>query len=180
MVAPPALAQPPLRPGNATRRVRPSPTFGSRGHFGVRILRTVNLQLPPGGILLGLGTDVIEISRVAGVYKRQGERFLHRVFTAEEQAYCLGMKHPVKHLAARFAAKEAISKAFSTGIGAELGWTSMSIYHGPRHEPHVRLDEKGLALLAHVGGTRVLLSIAHSDTVAIAFAAIVRCDDSEP
>ena len=67
-----------------------------------------------------------------------------------------------------------------TGIGAELGWTSMSIYHGPRHEPHVRLDEKGLALLHHIGGTRVLLSVAHSDTVAIAFAAIVRCDDSDP
>ncbi len=140
----------------------------------------MNWQLPPGGILIGLGTDVIEISRVAGVYERQGERFLQRVFTAEEQAYCLGMKYPAKHLAARFAAKEAVSKAFSTGIGAELGWTSMSVYHGERHEPLVRLDEKGLALLHHVGGSRILLSLAHCDTVATAFAAIIRCDDPEP
>jgi holo-[acyl-carrier protein] synthase len=140
----------------------------------------VNWQLPPGGILIGLGTDVIEIERVQGVRQRQGERFLHRVFTEEERTYCLGMKYPDKHLAARFAAKEAISKAFSTGIGAELGWTSMSVYHGARHEPLVRLDEKGLALLHHVGGTRILLSIAHSDTVATAFAAIIRCEEPEP
>jgi holo-[acyl-carrier protein] synthase len=140
----------------------------------------VNLQLPPGGSLIGLGTDVIEISRVAGVYERQGERFLQRTFTEEERTYCLGMKSPARHLAARFAAKEAIAKAFSTGIGAELGWTSMSVYHGERNEPLVRLDEKALALLHHVGGTRVLLSLSHSDTVAIAFAAIIRCDDPEP
>ena len=134
----------------------------------------VNFLLPPGGMLLGLGTDVIEIARVKGVYERQGERFLLRVFTAEERAYCLGMKYPEKHLAARFAAKEAISKAFSTGIGAELGWTSMSVYHGPRNQPLVRLDNKGSALLQQVGGTAVLLSIAHCDTVAVAVAAIVK------
>lgn len=159
---------------------RAHPTFDSRHRLAFRILRAVNLQLPPGGILIGLGTDVIEISRVAGVYERQGGRFLERVFTAEERAYCLGMKHPAKHLAARFAAKEAIAKAFSTGIGAEFGWTSASVYHGARHEPLVRLDEQGLALLHQVGGSHVLLSIAHSDTVAIAFAAIVRRDDPEP
>ena len=140
----------------------------------------MNWQLPPGGILIGLGTDVIEIARVAGVYERQGERFLHRVFTEEERAYCLGMKHPARHLAARFAAKEAVAKAFSTGIGAEFGWTSASVYHGARSEPLVRLDEQGRALLRHVGGSHVLLSLAHSDTVAIAFAAVVRCDEPEP
>ncbi len=156
------------------------PKFFWRRLFRLRILRAVNLQLPPGGILIGLGTDVIEISRVAGVYERQGERFLHRVFTEEERAYCLAMKYPAKHLAARFAAKEAVAKAFTTGIGAELGWTSISVHHGARHEPLVRLDEKGLALLHHAGGTHILLSLAHSDTVAIAFAAIVRCDDPEP
>jgi holo-[acyl-carrier protein] synthase len=140
----------------------------------------VNVLLPPGGILIGIGTDVIEVARVAGVYERQGERFLHRVFTEEERAYCLGMKDPSKHLAARFAAKEAIAKAFSTGIGAELGWTSMSIHHGPRGEPLVRLDEQGRALLHQVGGTRILISLAHCDTIATAFAAIISCDDPEP
>ncbi|HKB89008.1 MAG TPA: holo-ACP synthase, partial [Opitutaceae bacterium] len=87
----------------------------------------MNIQLPPGGILIGLGCDIIEVERIRGVLERQGERFLKRVFTDEEKAYCLSLKHPHKHLAARFAAKEAVSKAFSTGIGAELSWTSVSV-----------------------------------------------------
>lgn len=139
----------------------------------------MNLTLPPGGILLGLGCDVIEVERVRGVCERQGERFLHRVFTDEERAYCEGMKYPYKHFAARFAAKEAVSKCFTTGIGAELGWRSVSIYHGSRHEPLVRLDEKGAALLATVGGTHVLVSLSHSDTAAMAVAAVVRAPAHE-
>jgi len=134
----------------------------------------MNIQLPPGGVLLGLGCDVIEVERVKGVLERQGERFLKRVFTEEERAYCLSMKYPWKHFAARFAAKEAVSKAFTTGIGAEFGWQSASVYHGARHEALVRLDEKGEALLKQVGGTSVQISIAHSDTVAMAVAAILR------
>lgn len=132
------------------------------------------ITLPVGGVLLGLGCDVIEVDRVRGVLERQGERFLHRVFTDEERAYCERMAHPHKHYAARFAAKEAISKAFSTGIGAELGWRSMSIYHGERHQPLVRLDEKGAALLRQLGGTEVIVSLSHTETVAMAIAALVR------
>jgi holo-[acyl-carrier protein] synthase len=134
----------------------------------------MNIDLPPGGILLGLGCDIIEIDRVRGVFERQGERFLARVFTDEERAYCLAMKHPHKHLAARFAAKEAVSKAFTTGIGAELGWKSVSVYHGLRHAPHVRLDEQGAALLARVGATSIMLTLSHTDTMAMAVAALVR------
>jgi holo-[acyl-carrier protein] synthase len=134
----------------------------------------MNLQLPPGGILIGLGADIVDVDRIRGVAERQGERFLNRVFTDEEKAYCLGMKHPHKHLAARFAAKEAVSKAFSTGIGAELGWKSISVYHGERHDPRVRLDEKGQALLKHVGATHVHLTLSHTDSAALAVAALVR------
>ena len=134
----------------------------------------MNLQLPPGGILLGLGCDVIEVERIRGVLERQGERFLQRVFTDEERDYCFGHKYPHRHLAARFSAKEAVSKAFTTGIGAELGWRSVSVYHGSRREPLVRLDEQGRALLAQVGATDVLVSLSHTDTVAMAVAALVR------
>lgn len=134
----------------------------------------MNIELPPGGILIGLGSDLVDVARVAGVKERQGERFLSRVFTAEERAYCDGMKYPDKHYAARFAAKEAVSKAFTTGIGAELGWKSISVYHGSRHEPLVRLDEKGEALLKQIGGTHVLLTLSHTDTAAMAVAAVVK------
>ncbi len=134
----------------------------------------MSLDLPPGGILVGLGADVIEVERIRGVLERQGERFLARVFTDEEREYCSKMSHPHKHLAARFAAKEAVSKCFTTGIGAELGWRSVSVYHGPRHQPLVRLDEKGRALLAEAGATHVMLSLSHTETVAMAVAALVK------
>lgn len=132
------------------------------------------IQLPPGGYLIGLGADLIEVERVRGVMERQGERFLDRVYTDEERVYCLGMKVPFPHLAARFAAKEAVSKAFTTGIGAELGWKSISVYHGSRHEPLIRLDAKGEALLKQVGATHVLITLSHTQTSAMAVAALVR------
>ena len=134
----------------------------------------MNLTLPQGGVLVGLGCDLIDVQRIRDVLDRHGDRFLDRVFTAEERAYCMSMAHPHKHLAARWAAKEAISKTFTTGIGAELGWKSMSVYHGERSEPLVRLDEKGAALLAQVGATHVMISLSHTETAAMAVAALVR------
>jgi holo-[acyl-carrier protein] synthase len=133
----------------------------------------MNLSLPPGGHVIGVGADLIEVERIRGVIERQGERFLDRVFTDEERAYCGGMKHPHKHYAARFAAKEAVSKCFSTGIGAEFGWRSVSVYHGERHQPLVRLDAQGEALLRQVGATHVHLTLSHTDTTALAVAVLV-------
>ena len=104
----------------------------------------MNIVLPPGGILIGLGCDIIETDRIRSVLRRHGDRFLKRVFTEEEQAYCNSLKFPHKHYAARWAAKEAVSKCFTTGIGEHLEWTSVSVYHGSRHEPLVRLDAKAL------------------------------------
>ena len=134
----------------------------------------MSLELPPGGVLISLGTDVIEVERIRRILERQGDRFLARVFTEEEREYCAKMAYPHKHLAARFAAKEAVSKRFTTGIGAELGWRSVSVYHGPRHQPFVRLDEKGRALLKDAGATDVILTLSHTDLVAVAVAALVR------
>lgn len=134
----------------------------------------MNLSLPPGGILIGIGADIIEVGRIRSVVERHGERFLDRILTDEEKAYCSGMGMPHKHIAARFAAKEAVSKCFTTGIGAELGWKSVSVYHGSRHEPLVRLDEKGQALLRRVGATHVQLTLSHTETHALAVAALVR------
>lgn len=134
----------------------------------------LDIKLPPGGVLIGIGADIIEISRIKSVLLRHGGRFAERILTEEEQAYCSSMAHPEKHIAARFAAKEAVSKCFTTGIGAELGWKSVSVYHGPRHQPLVRLDEKGETLLAHVGATQILLTLSHTENYAMAVAALVR------
>ena len=134
----------------------------------------MSISLPPGGILIGLGCDIIETDRIRSVLRKHGDRFLKRVFTEEEQAYCNSLKYPHKHYAARWAAKEAVSKCFTTGIGEHLGWTSVSVYHGTRHEPLARLDAKAQALLASVGATHVMLTLSHIDTHAMAVAALVR------
>lgn len=134
----------------------------------------MNITLPPGGVLIGLGCDLIETERIRKVLEKHGERFLKRVFTDEERAYCDSLGHPHKHYAARWAAKEAVSKCFTTGIGPHLDWTSISVYHGSRKEPLVRLDAKGQALLEQVGATHVWLSISHIDSHAMAVAALVK------
>jgi holo-[acyl-carrier protein] synthase len=134
----------------------------------------MSISLPPGGILIGLGCDLIETERIRGVLRKHGDRFLKRVFTEEEQAYCNSLKFPHKHYAARWAAKEAVSKCFTTGIGEHLEWTSISVYHGTRHEPLVRLDAKAQALLESVGATHVMLSLSHIDSHAMAVAALVK------
>ena len=132
------------------------------------------ITLPPGGTLIGLGCDLIETERIKKVLEKHGDRFLKRIFTDEEQAYCNSLKYPHKHYAARWAAKEAVSKCFTTGIGEHLDWTSISVYHGSRKEPLVRLDAKGTALLAQVGASNVWLSLSHIDTHAMAVAALVK------
>ncbi|MDQ5977248.1 MAG: holo-[acyl-carrier protein] synthase [Verrucomicrobiota bacterium] len=134
----------------------------------------MSLSLPPGGILIGLGCDLIETERIKGVLEKHGERFLKRVFTDEERAYCDSLKYPHKHYAARWAAKEAVSKCFTTGIGGHLEWTSVSVYHGSRHEPLARLDAKAQALLAQVGATHVMLTLSHTESHAMAVAALVK------
>jgi len=126
----------------------------------------------PTGNVLGLGCDLCEVARVRGVWERQGERFLDYTFTPGERAYCLGMRDPAPFLAARFAAKEAVAKAFGTGIGAELGWKSIEVVHGERGEPLVRFDAQGQALLAARGAAGVMLTLSHTDTMAMAVAVL--------
>lgn len=130
-------------------------------------------SFPAGATLLNVGVDVIEVERVQKVYERQKDRFLKRVFTQEEQDYCFSKSNPYPHLAARFAAKEAVSKTFSTGIGKLFSWTSCSIYHGPRMQPLVRLDEQGDALLNALGATGVRITLSHTKTTAVAVAVLV-------
>lgn len=131
------------------------------------------IRLPCNGPVLGIGVDLVSVSRIRGLLERQGERFLTRVFTPEERAYCAKFRDPSERYAARFAAKEAVAKAFSTGIGERLGWTSISVVSGKRGQPEIVLDESGRALLAEVGGTQVAISLSHSEDSAIAFAVVV-------
>ena len=95
--------------------------------------------------ILGVGMDIVETKRIAESIERFGDRFLQRVFLEGEVAYAKSMKFPHLHLAARFAAKEAISKAFGTGIGHEMGWRDLEIVRETGGAPKVRLHGRAEA-----------------------------------
>ena len=121
-------------------------------------------------MILGTGIDLIEVARVTASLERFGDRFLERILLPPEIAYCRGYAQPGPHVAARFAAKEAVSKAFGTGLGADLGWHDMEVCRRDSGEPYVRLHGKGLELLARRGGSRLHVSLSHTQVYATAMA----------
>ena len=127
-----------------------------------------------GGNVLGVGVDLTEVARIRSAHEKHGASFLDKIFTPAEQRLCLAKADPYPSLAARFAAKEAASKAFGTGIGAEFSLTSIGVLNGPEGEPVVELDNKAQALLTARGATRLLVSLTLTDTLAQAFVVLVR------
>jgi holo-[acyl-carrier protein] synthase len=123
-------------------------------------------------MILGVGIDIIEVGRIRGSFERFGERFVNRILHPAETAYCLSHRDPAPFLAARFAAKEAISKAFGTGIGAELGWQDMEVVRLPSGQPTVQLHGDGASLLTKRGGRIVHLSLSHTQEHATAVAVL--------
>ena len=113
-------------------------------------------------MILGIGIDTVEIGRIRDSHQRLGDRFIERILLPAEIDYCLKHKDPAPSLAARFAAKEAISKAFGTGICAKLGWHDMEVAKHDSGEPYVVMHGKGLDLLRERGGDLVHLSISHT------------------
>jgi holo-[acyl-carrier protein] synthase len=118
--------------------------------------------------VLGIGVDLVECARVQHSLDRFGDRFLHRIFTEGEIAYSQSMKFPARHLAARFAAKEAISKAFGTGIGKSMGWKDIDVHKKPSGEPFVVLEGGAKQLGADRGVTKVWITLSHTDNHAMA------------
>lgn len=115
--------------------------------------------------MLSVGVDIIEISRVKRAIERWGERFLQHVYTPAEVAYCRGR---MPELAARFAGKEAISKALGTGLFG-ISWTEMEILADRRGKPHVTLYGRALKRAQELGLTEWAISLTHSDDNAVAF-----------
>ena len=123
-------------------------------------------------MILGVGIDLIEVARIKASYERFGERFLQRILRPAEIAYCLTHKNPAPFLAARFAAKEAISKAFGTGIGAQLGWQDMEVGRHESGQPYVILHDGGQQLMQQRRGRVVHLSLSHTENHATAVAVL--------
>lgn len=120
---------------------------------------------------VGIGTDLIEVARIAKAVERHGDAFLNKILTHSEQVYCQGYRNPLPRIAARFAAKEAISKALGVGISKDLGWHDMEIGHNAQGMPTATLSDTAANFF---GSPTIHLSISHTETHALAFVILTR------
>jgi holo-[acyl-carrier protein] synthase len=117
--------------------------------------------------IIGLGFDATDIPRIRDAFERYGDRFLQRVFTDAEIAYCTRQRDPAPSLAGRFAAKEAAMKALGTGYSRGVFWKDIEVirHGGP---PQLRLTGGALRRFEAMNARRSLLTITHADTLAMA------------
>ena len=124
-------------------------------------------------MVLGLGTDLMETRRVEESIDRFGDRFLERIFTPEEIAYCLRKKkNAAESFAARFAAKEAGAKALGTGISHGVSWKEFEVRREASGRPTLHLSGRAAELAEAMGVKRVQLSLTHSRELALAVVVI--------
>ena len=119
-------------------------------------------------MVIGLGTDLIEIERIERSVARFGERFLERVFTPGEIVYCHAKKGSAESFAARFAAKEAGAKALGTGISRGVGWKDFEVRRLPGQRPELHLTGRALEIAEALGIRRLSLSLTHSRAMSMA------------
>jgi len=120
-------------------------------------------------MIVGTGVDISEVDRIAAAVKRFGNRFLKRVFTAEEIRYCLGKPNTPERLAARFAAKEAGMKAIGTGLHYGVTWQDVEVLRLPGQRPVLQFHGKAAEFAARLGCKRTHLSLSHTREQAIAY-----------
>jgi holo-[acyl-carrier protein] synthase len=123
--------------------------------------------------VFGIGIDVVENGRMADAMQRHGGRFLERIFHPSEAAYCQSMHDPSAHFAARFAAKEAVSKAFGTGFAGPVSWRDIEIRRKASGEPFVVLHAGAAELAKRLGVHTILISLSHSQSYSVANALLL-------
>lgn len=119
-------------------------------------------------MLIGTGIDLIEIDRVARSIERFGDRFLLRIYTPGEIAYCRRKRMSAESFAARFAAKEAGAKALGTGISRGVTWTEFHVTREPGGRPVLELRGRALILAGNLGVKKISLSLTHTGNLAMA------------
>lgn len=117
--------------------------------------------------IVGIGLDATEIDRIAEVLARHGDRFLRRVYTEGEIAYCQRHRDPAPSLAARFAAKEATMKALGTGAARGVGWRDIEVIRG-FGPPQLRLHRGAAARFEALGAKSSLITLTHARDLALA------------
>ena len=119
-------------------------------------------------MLIGTGVDLIEVERIAHSIERFGERFLRRVYTDHEIAYCRGRRVSAESFAARFAAKEAGAKALGTGISRGVTWNEFQVARNPGGRPVLELRGRAALLAKELGVRAISLSLTHTGSLAMA------------
>jgi holo-[acyl-carrier protein] synthase len=119
-------------------------------------------------MLIGTGVDLIEVERIAHSIERYGERFLRRVYTDHEIAYCRGRRVSAESFAARFAAKEAGAKALGTGISRGVTWNEFQVARNPGGRPVLELRGRAALLAEELGVRAISLSLTHTGSLAMA------------
>jgi holo-[acyl-carrier protein] synthase len=121
-------------------------------------------------MILGVGVDLTPVERMAQAMARHPERLEARLFTARERAYCAARAHSAQHFAARFAAKEAVLKAFGTGISRKMRWTEVEVLNEASGRPRIRLDGSAAAFAERHGLAQLDVSLTHTEGLALAYA----------
>jgi len=119
-------------------------------------------------MIVGSGIDLVEIERIQNSVDRYGERFLDRIFTKAEQAYCLRKRNAAESFAARFAAKEAGAKALGTGISHGIGWLEIEVIREPSGRPTLAFHGRAAKHASQMGACNAALSLTHSHSTAMA------------
>lgn len=119
-------------------------------------------------MIVGSGIDLVEIARIEHSVDRYGERFLDRVYTAAEKAYCQRKRKAAESLAARFAAKEAGAKALGTGISRGVSWLDIEVVREPGSRPTIAFHGRAREIAERLGVRHVALSITHTNDQAMA------------
>jgi holo-[acyl-carrier protein] synthase len=116
----------------------------------------------------GIGIDVVQVTRLVQALERFGERMERRLFTETELSYCRGHKDPLPHLAARFAAKEAASKALGTGMSGGIGFRQFEVIQPGGRQPTLTFHGAALERFHQLGCSRSHVSLTHDGGLAIA------------
>jgi len=119
-------------------------------------------------MIRGIGIDIAQVSRMEAAVERHGPRFLKRLFTETELAYCQRHRDPGRHYAARFAAKEATMKALGTGWNGAVSWKSIEVVNLPSGEPTLRLSGTTLETARRIGATTAFVTLSHDAGLAVA------------
>jgi holo-[acyl-carrier protein] synthase len=114
------------------------------------------------------GIDAVEVARIARMRAEHGDRFMARCFTTAETAYAEASRRRDEHLAARFAAKEAVLKALGTGWRSGIAWTDVEVASLPSGAPEIRLRGRAAEIAAEQGIARWLVSLTHTEQLAMA------------